>query len=177
MRFTKLSLRLTAGILWLFLIACATTKFPSVWKDDAYQGHPEKVLVINTFPDPTNRKTLEDEFVKALKDRRVEAVVSYSVMPEPAVSDMDAIAARAKEVGADTVLINRLLHSRLGQSAGMDYMELYMSTQTDVYDLKSNKLVLSATAETVRSQDKPISEQIQSYVNDLVDKLSSMKLF
>jgi hypothetical protein len=177
MRFVKFSLRLTAGILWFFLIACATTKFPSVWKDEAYQGHPEKILVINTFPDQTNRKTFEDEFVKALKDRGVNGVVSYTVMPEPAVSDKDAIAVRAKEADADAVLINRLLHSRIGQSAGTDYMELYMSTQTDVYDMKSNRLILSVTAETVRSQSKPLSDQIQSYVNDLVDKLSGMGLF
>lgn len=177
MRSAKLSVRLTAGIFWLFLIACATTKFPSVWKDEAYQGHPEKILVINTFSDPANRITFEDEFVKALKGRGADAVASYTIMPEPAVSDKDTIAAHAKEAGADTVIINRLLQTRLGQSAGSDYMDLYMSTQTDVYDMNSNRLILSATAETVRSQSKPIRDQMQSYVNDLVEKLSSMRLF
>jgi hypothetical protein len=177
MRVERLSLWSTLGIMLLLFIACASTKFPSVWKDEAYQGHPEKILVINTFPNLANRKAFEDEFVKALQDRRVDAVVSYTVMPEPVVSDKDAIAALAKEVGADTVLINRPLRTRVGQSAGADYMDVYINTQTDVYEMKSNRLVLSASAETMRRQSEPITDQIQSYVNDLVDKLSHLGLF
>jgi len=158
----------------LFLsIACTSTKFTTIWKDEAYQGHPEKVLVINAFPNPANRRIVEDEFVKALKDRRIDAVMSYTIMPDPVVSDKDALAAKAKEIGVDTVLINRPIGTTTRETAGFtNYEDLYINTQIDVYDIKSNRLVWSATAETRIRQGMSDTDVIKSYIKDLVNKLS-----
>ena len=107
-------------------------------------------------------------------------VVSYTIMPDPIVSDKDAIAAQAKEVGADTVLISRPLNTTTGEivgAGGMTYMDVYINTQTDVYDMKSNRLVVSVTAETWIQQDAPYSALIKSYIKDLVQKLSKQGLF
>ncbi len=164
----------------LFFIACATTKFPIIWKDETYQGHPEKILVINAFPNPLNRRLFEDELVKALKDHGIDAVVSYTIMPKPVVSDQDAIAAQAKKVSADTVLINRATGTRMDESGGhgtVYYEDLYIITQTDVYDMKSNTLVLSDSAESWIRQGEPYSSRIHSYVIDLVNMLSRQGLF
>jgi len=157
--------------------ACTSMKFTSIWKDEAYQGRAQKILVINAFPNPTSRKIFEDEFVKALKDRGVNAVESSSVIPDTILSDNDAIAAQAKAVGADTVLINRPLNTRLGKAVGTDYMDVYIITQTDIYEMKSNKLVFSASAEIQRREDEPYAKQIQSYVNQLVNALSKQGFF
>jgi len=168
-------------VLFIFL-ACASTstKFPTVWKDKTYQGHPEKILVINAFPNPVNRKLFEDEFVMAVKDRRIDAVVSYTVMPDPIVSDRDAIATQAKAVGADTVLISKPLGATKDEiigAGGAGYLDVYIGTQTDVYDMKSNTLVLSVTAETWIAQGTPYATLIKSYIKDLVQKLSKQGLF
>jgi hypothetical protein len=180
MRVSKISLQFAAFVMLLFFIACATTKFTVIWKDETYKGHPEKVLVINAFPNPLNRRLFEDEFVKALKDRRIDAVVSYTAMPNPVVSDQDTIAAQAKKVGADTVLINKAIGTRMDESGGhgnLYYEDLYIITQTDVYDMKSNRLVLSDSAETWIRQGESYSSRMHSYVIDLVNKLSRQGLF
>ena len=180
MSVSKLSLTFAAFVMFLLFIACAATKFSLIWKDETYRGHPEKILVINAFPNPVNRRLFEDELVKALKDRRIDAVVSYTVMPNPIVSDRSAIAAQAKEVSADAVLVNRPVGTRVGESGGhgnIYYEDLYISTQTDVYDMNSNRIVFSASAETWIRQDESYSTQIHIFVRDLVDKLSQLGLF
>jgi hypothetical protein len=180
MRASKVSLQLAALVMLFFLLACAPTKFSTIWKDETYHSHPKKILVINAFPNPANRRLFEDEFVKALKDRKTDAVASYTVMPEPVVSDKEAIAAQAKEVGADTVLISTPLGETTGETlgaGGVVYKELYINTQTDVYDMKLNRLVLSTTAETWIQPGKPYPSQIQAYVKTLVLKLSEQGLF
>jgi len=179
MRFTRLSMQFAAFIMVFIFLACTTTstKFSNVWKDTTYQGHPEKILVIDMGPNPDVRKRFEDEFVMALKDRRVDAVVSYTIMPEPVVSDKDAIAAKAKEIGVDTVLINRPIGTTTRETAGFtNYEDLYINTQIDVYDIKSNRLIFRATAETWIRQDIPSSIHIKSYVKDVVQKLSRQEL-
>ena len=145
MRVLRLSIQFAAFIMLFLFIACTSTKFSAIWKDETYQGHPEKILVISMFQDPSIRRLFEDEIVKALKDRKVDAVVKYAVVPpDTVVSDKDAVAALAKEVGADTVLITRPAGTRTGYIEGT----LYINTQTDVYDMKTNKLISFASAET-----------------------------
>jgi len=166
----------------IHFIACAPTKFSAIWKDETYHGPPEKILVISTFQNPANRRLFEDELAKALKDRRIDAVVSYPVMPDPAVSDKDAIAVQAKAVGADAVLINRSLGTRTDEATvigvyGGGNVDLFISTKTDVFDMKLNRLILSASAETWIRQGEPYSNQVQSYVKDLVNMLSQQALF
>ena len=178
MRVLRLSLPFALFIIVFLFISCTSTKFSTLWKDETYQGHPEKILVINAFLNPANRRIFEDEFVKELKDRRIDAVVSYTSMPDPVVSDKDAIAAQAKRVGVDTVLINRPIGTTTRETAGFTtYQDLYINTQIDVYDMKSNRLILSATAETWIRQDIPYPIHIKSYVKDVVQKLSRQGLF
>jgi len=179
MRAFRLSLQFALLIILFLFIACASTKFSTEWKDETYQVRPKKILVISTFKFPSHRRLFEDEFVMALKDRRIDAVVSYNVMPDPVVVDKDAIAVQAKAVGADTVLINRPIDATTpeNESGGRTYWDLYVNTQTEVYDMKSNRLVLSATAKTSTLQGESYTILMQSYVKDLVNKLSQLGLF
>lgn len=182
MRVLRLSMHVAAFLMVFIFLACASTstKFSALWEDTTYQGHPEKILVINAFPNPNSRRLFEDEFVKALKERGIDAVVSYTIMPVPIVSDKDARADEEafwrvlQEAGADTVLINNPVGKRTGQFAGADYLYVNITTQTDVYDMKSNRLVLSITAETLM-QNKPYSAIIKTYIQDLANKLSQQR--
>ena len=137
MRAFKIFLQFTAFVMLFLFMACLppTTNFSSLWKDETYQVRPEKILVINAFKSPSNRRLFEEHFVKALKDRRIDAVVSYNAMPDPVVDDKDAIAVQAKAVGADTVLINRPLKTAQNEiqiSGGILFGEAYIHTQTEV---------------------------------------------
>jgi hypothetical protein len=175
MRVLRILLQFATFVMLFLFVACASTKFSAVWKDETYHGHPAKVLVINAFPSSATRRLFEEEFVNALKDRRIDAVASYTNMPDPIVSDMSVIAAQANAVGADAVLINKPLGTTQGETSGaggMTYRDVYVNTQTDVYDMKSNKLIMSATAETWISQSDPYPAQIRSYVKNLIQKLS-----
>jgi hypothetical protein len=178
MRLLRSFFRLGLSSMVLLLLACViSTQFSSVWKDEAYQEHPEKILIISEFKNPENRRIFEESFVKEMKNRGQNGEASYSIVSKPSVSDIDDIASLAKEAGADAVLVNRPLGTRIGKSAGADYMDVYIDTQTDVYDMKSNKLILSISAQTRRSQKLPIVEQIRSYVRDVVAELSRLGLF
>lgn len=170
-------LPLASFLLLAVLGACTSTKFSSVWKDETYEGHPGKILVISTFQNPATRRLFEDDLVKSLKDRGTDAVASYPAIPDPTVSDRDAIALHAKQVGADAVLINKPLGTRTQETVGFGvYVDLFLSTQTDVYDMTSNRLILSATAETWIRQDVDSTVHIQSYVKDLIRNLSRQGL-
>jgi hypothetical protein len=167
-------------------MACTppTAKFSgTIWKDETYQMRPEKILVISAFGGPS-RRVFEDEFVKALKDRGIDAVVSYTFMPEmpaPVLVDKDAIVVQAKAVGADTVLINRPLERErkdIWVSAdGTNKYKLYIDTQTDLYDIKSDRMIMNISAETRVYEDKPYTDQLQSYIKSLVNMMSQHKLF
>jgi hypothetical protein len=158
-------------MLFIFL-ACTSTKFSDIWKDETYQGPPAKILVINTFKDPSIRRLFQDEMVKALKDHKIDAVAKHTTLPpDQIVSDKDAIVAQAKEAGADTVLITR--------PAGTEHS--YFNTHTDVYDMKTNKLISYVSAETKMQMGSPNPKDyvsyVPSYVKDLVKKLSKAGLF
>jgi hypothetical protein len=182
MRVLRISLQCTAFVMLFLFTACTkpTTNFSSIWKDETYQVQTEKILVINSFREPGYRKQFEDGFVTALKDRRIDAVVSYRVMPDIVLVDKDAIAVQAKAVGADIVCINRLLGTEQKNfwvsADGTDEYKLYINTQTDVYDIKSNRLVFSVSAETLIQKRELYADQIQSYIKDLVNMMSQAGL-
>ncbi len=177
-RVIRIALQIAAVMVLLFLvIACTPTKFSLIQKDVTYYGHPERILVINTFPTPGTRKVFEDEIVKVLKDRGIDAVVSYPVISDPLVSDEDVLASQAMGAGADTVLVNRYVNRE------MDVLEhgviniKYINTQTDVYDMKSRRVVFSISAETSIKQGRPLIPQIETYIRDMIHKMSQEGLF
>jgi hypothetical protein len=185
MRGLRISLQFAAAITMFLFMACASTstKFSTIWKDETYQVQPEKILVISTFQNPATRWTFEDELVRALKNRRIDAVMSYTVMPDmpaPVLVDKDAIEAKAQEVGADTVLINGPVGrtAELSMDAyGTSRIHININTLTEVFDMKSNRLIMSASAETWVRNGIPYTILVQSYVKDLVNKLSQLGLF
>jgi hypothetical protein len=175
MRAIRIILQFAAFMMLFLVIACTSTKFSAISKDMTYHGHPERILVINTFPTPGTRRVFEDELVKALKDRGIDAVVSYPVMPDPLVSDKDVLASQAKRAGADTVLVNRYVGRAMDDLTPGTIK--HINTQTEIYDMKSNRLVFSASAETWIKQRRPFVPQIETYSRDMINKLSQERLF
>ncbi len=173
MRILRLPLRLGLFLMFFLFIACTSSKFV-IWKDKTYQGHTGKILVINAFQNIETKRIFEDALVRALKDRGVDSAVRFEVIRDSVISDKDTFATEAKEIGADAVLITRPIGTRMGKSGTLD---MFINTQTDVYDIKSNRLILIATSETQIPEGKPSPHQIQTFVKDLVNQLSRMGLF
>jgi hypothetical protein len=162
----------------ILFTACATTKFTSVWKDEIYQGHPAKIMVIAVSNTPAIRRLFEDEFVKELKDYVTDAIVSYTALPDQSVADKGAIDAKAKKVGADTVLIAKVVGRKTGTTESLwgVYPNEYIDTKTNIYDVKSGKLIWTASSETWIKDTASEESQIRAFVKVIVRKLSEQKL-
>ena len=176
--------------------ACATTQLNAVWKDQSYQGRPDKILVVGLAKNPVNRRIFEDEFVRQLKAHGTEAIASYTVLPDRQKDDHAIIAAKVAELGADTVLITRMVskktvqfyvpgtayyppphYGRWPDYYGHGYEAMYTPgymadeefavIETNLYEARNNdKLVWAASSET--GMHGPDQSLIRSYISIMV---------
>lgn len=183
----------------MLLSACATTQPSSVWKDPAYQSRPGKVMVIGVAKNPLNRRLFEDEFVVQLKARGADAIASYTVISDRQQDDQAAIAEKVKELGADTVLITRMVSKKSVQvyvpgsiyypppyygfwpdyySYGYRYLyapgyiveDEYAIIETNLYEATNDKLVWAASTETgLGGSDLDL---IRSYIGVMVETMA-----
>lgn len=177
-RFWSNSLSL-AGLVLVAAVftACSTTQIKSVWKDPSYLGHPQRIMVIAVAREPIYRRILEDEFVLQLKARGADAIASYTTLPDRSQDDQAAIAKMVVQLGADTVLISRMVSKRSVRvyypatvyhrpyyySKWPDYYRQgyesintpgyttkyeYALMETNLYDVHNDNLIWAATTET-----------------------------
>ena len=96
--------------------AGCTTKIKSEWKDETFQpGKIRNVLVIAAARADAVRRFGESELVKDLRSRGVNAVESFTVLPDAGIDDArfrEAVVVKIREGGIDAVLIVRSLGSR-----------------------------------------------------------------
>lgn len=187
----------------LLLSACASTQLTSVWKDPSYQTRPARILVIGVARSPLNRRLFEDEFVRQLKSRGTDAIASYTVLPDVQQGNQADIAKKVAELGADTVLITRLVSKKVVQvyvpgtpyypppfydtwpnyyAYGYRYMytpgyitnDEYAVIETNLYDAKNDKLIWAASSETgINDSDKNL---IKSYIKVMVNNMIGLGL-
>lgn len=187
----------------MLVTACATTELTSVWKDPSYQARPAKVMVIGVAKNPINRRLFEDEFVLQLKSHGTKAISSYTVLSDKLQENQEAIAAQVKALGADTVLISRMVSKKTVQfyvpgtayypppyyrtwpdyyGYGYRYMyspgyiaeDEYAVIETNLYETSDDKLVWAATSET--SLNNSIQNMITTYIGIMVNKMGGSGL-
>ena len=179
----------------LLLPSCsATTQLTSVWRDETYQDHPRKILVLGMLKTPGNRRILEDEMVRQLKAHGTDAVAGYTVLPEQIEANKETITAIMNEIGADAVLISRLMdkksvttyvpgsppptgygwHGYYSYNPGYVVQDEYAVVQTNLYDLKTNKLIWTAASETWISGDN--DNLILKFTEVIGDALARQKV-
>ena len=187
---------LTAGS--LLATACAKTTLTSVWTDDTYHKTLQKIVVITMLWNPKNRPRLEDEFVRQLKARGVDAVPGYKVVPEEKPPDKAVVAARLKESGADGLLLARLIDKNAGlrytQDPAAYSLPQYYSTwptyygggypmaqeaefavaEVALYDVDTEKLIWTAMSQTQLQNDR--RALMESYVTYILDSLRKQRL-
>ncbi len=180
----------------LLLSSCATTIVTAVWKDESFTGPVKKMAVIGIFKTPAIRNSFEDEFSRQLRTHGVEAVPGYTVIPVDEQSDKDIVASKLRNLGTDYVLVTRLVDKRTVQTyvPGQAYVvpgyyrswggyyqyaytpgymvqDVYAYAETNIYDVKNDKLIWSARSETEISGVN--QELIQSFVKIMIDRLSA----
>lgn len=187
----------------MLITACATTTLTASWKDPLYQGRPHKIMVIGVAKKPVNKRIFEDEFVRQIRARGINAVAGYTVMADEKQGDHTVIAAKMKEQGADAVLISRLaskktVHtyvpgtvyyppayygnwrdyygygSRAVYTPGYTAEDEYALIETNLYDAGNDRLIWSASSETeISGSDQ---NQIISYIGVMVNDMADKKL-
>ncbi len=107
----KRTIRLSLGaVLVALLWACAATTLTNAWKDPDYKGGGFKtLLVIGASDSATNRRIFESGFSRALSAAGVQAVASYTVIPQDGKIDEAALKAAVRMQGLDAVVITRLV--------------------------------------------------------------------
>ena len=187
-------------IIALFLVsACATTDKMNVWKDQTYEGPVKKVLIMGLSQKKGIQLFFENEFVRQFRERGSDAVAGNTILPYEQAMDKDFIVTKAKESGADTVLVARSLgremqrtyvsgpaygvpgyYYRWGSYYGNAYSpgyvveDEYVYVETNLYDIATEKLIWSAQSATIIIADD--YDLIRSFIKTMIDKLSSDKL-
>ena len=101
---------LLPGAVLLLLSACTSTKLVQSWQEPSFAGPAvQKVLVMGLFHDPLDRRFFEDEFAAKFSASGVQAVPSYTLIPNPEDFDeQKEVAAAVKQAGVDAVMITEL---------------------------------------------------------------------
>ena len=183
----------------LLAAACATTQLNSVWKDPSYQARPGKFVVIGVAKNAQIRRLFEDEFVQQLKERGTDAVASYTFLPDTQQNDQKAVAAKVKELGADAVLVTRLVKKEtvkvyvpgttyvpppyygtwpayygygynIVQTPGYVAEDEYAVIETNLYETGNDKLVWTALSETLIGGSN--QKLIKTYIDVMVKALA-----
>ncbi|MDE2117335.1 MAG: hypothetical protein KGJ19_01930 [Betaproteobacteria bacterium] len=191
------------ALIAMLVTACATTQLNALWKDPSYKARPYRVMVIGVAKNPVNRRIFEDEFVRQLNAHGTEAIASYTVLPDRQEDDHAVIAAKLAQLGADTVLITRMVSKKTVQFYvpgtayypppyygtwpdyyGYGYQALYTPgymaeeefavIETNLYEARNDKLVWSASSETGLSGSD--QSRIKSYIGIMVKTMAGQGL-
>ena len=187
----------------MLLSACASTQLNASWKDPSYEASPRKIMVIGVAKSPVNRRIFEDEFVRQLNAWGMDAIASYTVLPDKEQNDRATITKKVKEQGADTVLITRMVSKKTVQYYvpgtpyfpppyygtwpdyyGYGYLAMstpgymaeseYAVIETNLYDASNEKLIWAASSETGVSDSS--QERIKSYIGIMVKTMAKQGL-
>jgi hypothetical protein len=180
------------------LAACATTQLRDSWKDPAFSGPPMKrVMVVGVLKSDSNRRVFEDSFSQALAASGTSAVASYTKLPEAGTIANERLEAAVKDVGADAVLVTKVLRVKRDVDVQPGYMHggfygggyrgyyrgayMAMPPSVDVYDvltvestlwnMHTDKPVWSGTSEV--TDPKAVSAATAELAKVLIGKMKA----
>jgi hypothetical protein len=130
----KLNLFWFPTLLAVLLCACAATSLKQTWKSPDYQGGPvRKAAVVAVEERGLVRQGVENRFARRLEAQGQPAMVTFDILSLQQIKDdKQAAAARAREAGADSVLIVRLVDVATYASQVRALNERYTPTITGV---------------------------------------------
>jgi hypothetical protein len=170
-----------------FTAGCSMTTVHDEWKEPGIRGHSfSSFLVIGLPENSAIGNECADEFVKQLKERRVEATAGYAVLPPG--SQREAVMAKAREIGSYGVLVStfRERRSQLDIYPSRDqslllWPDLYQWSPDQVvenkydvfatflYDSTTGQPAWSALSDTLAGQSE--RKVLKSYVKAILKKM------
>lgn len=182
----------------ILMIACAGTKLTHTWVDEARRGKPvSNILVIGvTYKEKEEvRRSFEDRFVSQLKAAGIQSISSGDAISIPTDLQLkkEEILKAVQEFNNDAVIITHLIgkeekdvytrsdrrprsyYSYYGWAYDYAHSPGYSSTKTTVrlatnlYDVKTEKLIWSGKSETLApdSVNQVIDDVINVVIKDL----------
>ena len=189
-------------VIFIFLIVgCAATKLKQTSMDESYRGKLlSNILVIAVTDKQDSRRAFERHFVTLLKATGVKSVSSVNAIPIPADQKLEkeAILKAVQKFGNDAVIVSHLVgveKTEVYNPAPRSYTGFYgyydnvyghvhgrgyysttsiVRLETNLYDVKSEKLVWSGKSETWNpATDKQLNEEV---VKEVIKELQKNKL-
>ncbi len=171
----RVSIRTTCLLLaGLIVGACASTKPIMEWRDEGFSGQLNHILVIAASDQVTQRRAIEDDYVKALTAVPVTAVPSYTLMDSDLALSRETVEVAIAGQGFDAVLVTRLLgveeveeyqppvtydhyrsyhryYQRSLDYSSPGYYRKYkiLKLETNLYDTATQELIWSMQSETI----------------------------
>ena len=188
----------------LLTLSCASPMhLTDNWKSSAYTGPAyKKIMVVAMTKRIEMRQSVEDEFVKQLKSRGVEAAACHECIPDPDKVTREELIKMSRGMGIEAFLIVRVLRvgtevqSYQGQSpslmaanTGRDSMvdmqwfgpepsmekrSVVATLESRIYDGKTSNLVWRSTVDAVNPYGN--EEHVSRFVSLIVKTLGDHKL-
>ncbi len=180
--------------LLLLQVACTTTQFKSVWKEDAFNGPLNSILVVGVAERNDIRRFFEKEFAKLFNDRNARAMASAEIIPVTEGLNRDTVLAAARENGLETILVTHLISLGTKTTYRIPTNEAKFNTYynwafayvngpnyyaqgstnvvmaTNIYEVKTEELIWSARTKTIdvhQSKYKIIKSKSSSVIRRL----------
>jgi hypothetical protein len=181
---------------------CASsTQLVNTWQDPKFTGpRLTSIMVIDVTKQASIRRTFEDELVRQLQAHGVQAVQSYTLIPEDGEVPKDRLAQAVAQAGVQGALITRLVQIRQqtqvypGTYTPPPYMfygyyssswigfydppQIYtydvVTAETNLFDAKGETLIWSGTTETFSPRD--IKKDIQEFAAVIIKSLAASGL-
>jgi hypothetical protein len=195
--------RVVMTIAALAVAACASTSLVNQWKDPEYAGHAfKRIMVLGVTKQASTRRTFEDEFVAQLKALGIDAVQSYTALPEDGPVEEAKLAKAVESVGADGLISARLVKAEQKTEVTPGYyrpvptvgyygwyssawMGVYdppmvyqydvYTSETSLYDMSGAKVVWSGTAQT-SAPGSDLRKEIAAYAKIMIKAMKDAKV-
>jgi hypothetical protein len=163
----------------IFLTACSSsTQVVEQWADTEFNGKLKNLLVISLNESADSRKVFENGFLLELSNRKIQAKVSYKLLPDYESLDKETVKAAIAGSSIDGVIVLRPVkvtkedrHVQ-AQSAGTRYDEFYayvgdyrptydsyttqdtvVHLETNLYAVRGEQLIWTGKTETFNPTD------------------------
>ena len=179
--------------MFFFMTSCASTKVTGEWKDpNLTTKQYKKIMVMGVAKQPQDRKSYEDEFVRQLQAKGVEAVSSHTLIQHENMWEKETIVQTIESMDFDGVIITQVQRSKERAKYKSHNYNMYdyynrsyaiapyyrrgtttyqqqFGFESNLYDAKTQKLVFSLASDTY-AQDN-IHKRLGSYIETVVNKL------
>ena len=164
-------------ILFLLITACTAPKITDNWMDEAYkESKIEKVLVIGAAKKITFRNLFEGMLVEQLNQKGIEAIPSYTLIQPDKMLAKKTILKTVEKHNIDAVIITVLAgrqeitkyysapsinsnyfnfyrsvsgnYGNFGRAGAKSYEVSILFLKTNLYDVKTEKLIWTITSES-----------------------------